>query len=295
MKERFFTGVSTALVTPFKDGKLDLKSFSKLIRWQLDQGVQGIVICGSTGEAATLSKQEKLQIVEFGLSEVAGAVPVLAGCGTFNTAETVDLAKSFEKLKVTGLLVVTPYYNKPPQRGLVLHFTEVARAVKCPIILYNVPSRTSMTMTVETCFKIATQNENVVGVKEAAGSLEVMGQYVKSAPKNFSVLSGDDATFAQAICEGAHGVISVVSHLIPKACVEVSRPGRSTQEVEKFLKGYLNLINGIYVESNPIPVKWALKEMGIIESSELRLPLVDLDYIHHKTLREQLIQAGVIH
>ncbi len=280
----FFTGVSTALITPFKKGKIDFKSLKKLLRFQLDGEIKGFVVCGSTGETATLILEEKDKLIDFVLSEVAGQVPIIMGTGTNNTQESYELTKRFSKKKLQGFLLVTPYYNKPPQRGLIEHFAKVAKASSKPMIVYNVPSRTVIRLEVETVKELS-KIKNIVGIKEAAGDLEIISQLVERLPKNFSILSGDDETFVPAMERGAHGVISVVSHIIPKLCVN-ARSG-DQEKIRAISKE-------IFVESNPIPVKWALKQMGVIESDELRLPLVPLDKPLQSNLKNKMKEMGIL-
>ncbi len=283
-KEIFFKGVSTALVTPFYRGKIDFKSLRNLIKHQIDAGIQGLVVSGSTGEAATLTVKEKSKLLNFVLSEVSGEVPVIMGSGTNNTLESVALTKLFSKTKVSGFLIVTPYYNKPPQRGLIEHFKIIAQSTKKPVIVYNVPSRTVTPLKVSTVLQLS-KIKNIVGIKEATGDLSIIKDLVKVLPKSFSILSGDDETFVSAMNAGAHGVISVISHVVPRLCLYAT-----DKDIEK-----IKLIShALFSESNPIPVKWALKEMGIIKSDELRLPLVPFDENLKKKTKQVLKQTGVL-
>jgi 4-hydroxy-tetrahydrodipicolinate synthase len=213
---RDFKGVMTALVTPFKKGELDLVSLKKLIRHQLDNGIQGFVVSGSTAEAATLNLEEKLKLLDFVRGEASGRVPVLMGSGTFSTSESCELSQKFEKAKADGLLVVTPYYNKPPQRGLIEHYKKICSSTKLPVVAYNVPARTAMNMDVASVVAASSECPNLVGIKEAAGNLETVAALLKQVPKNFLVLSGDDDTFVRAMHLGAQGVISVISHVAPR-------------------------------------------------------------------------------
>lgn len=280
----FFSGVTTALITPFKNGEIDFASLKKLITFQLDNKIKGFVVSGSTAEAATLHIDEKKQILDFVLSEVAGHVPVIVGSGTNNTEESSLLTEFFNTTSVSGFLVVTPYYNKPPQRGLIEHFTQIAGRTTKPVIVYNVPSRTVVKLEVPTV-KALTKIKNIVGIKEASGDLKVIGQFIKSMPKTFSILSGDDETFLPAIQKGAHGVVSVISHVVPTLCVNAEK---------KNLKKIKDISKIVFSEANPIPVKWILKEMGIIESAELRLPLVSFDSKLHFKAKKDLKKLGVL-
>jgi 4-hydroxy-tetrahydrodipicolinate synthase len=290
-----FGGVITALATPFLKGEVDFNSIKKLLRHQLDNGIDGFVVSGSTGEAATLTLTEKIKILEFVRSEVSASVPVIVGSGTFNTQETCELVKVFEKSNPDAYLLVTPYYNKPPQRGLEKHFLQIAKQSTRPMILYNVPGRTACTLNVETTASIARQASNIVGIKEAAGDLEIIRQLKENCPKDFQIISGDDPTFLEAIALGAGGVISVVSHVIPKLCSSFAQEVLKTPAQAKIRASeILDISNGIFCESNPIPLKWALKEMGIFASSELRLPLVELDAKYHDSLRQSLKNIGAL-
>jgi 4-hydroxy-tetrahydrodipicolinate synthase len=300
-QKQFFEGVTTALITPFKGGEIDFSSMKSLLRYQIDGGIQGFVVCGTTGEASTMSLEEKTKLLDFVLKEVSGQVPVIVGSGTFNTQECIALAQAFEKLKPDGLLVVTPYYNKPPQRGLVKHYTAIAQATDLPIIVYNVPGRTSLKMEPETVAEIAEINDNVVGVKEAAGDIEVIKKLKKLCAKDFMILSGDDGTFTEAMAFGAQGVTSVISHVVPRWCVAASdagqesfNKGKKTEKVEKLTSEIKELCDLLFCEANPIPVKWAMKEMGIITSGELRLPLVELHEKFHKRLSDVMRKMGAL-
>ncbi|MDZ4677250.1 MAG: 4-hydroxy-tetrahydrodipicolinate synthase [Oligoflexia bacterium] len=295
----FFEGVTTALITPFKNGEIDFNSLKTLLRFQIDNGIEGFVVCGTTGESTTLSLEEKTKLLNFVITEISGQVPVIVGNGTFSTQESIYLASVFEKIKPGGLLTVTPYYNKPPQRGLVKHYAAIAQSTKLPIILYNVPSRTSLKMEPETVLEIAMANENVVGVKEAAGDIEVIKKLKKICPKDFMILSGDDGTFTEAMAYGAQGVISVLSHVVPSWCVKAAEAGRESfklgkksEVVDKLTSEIKEVCDLLFCEANPIPVKWAMKEMGIIESGELRLPLVELDKKFHKPMLDVLRKMG---
>jgi 4-hydroxy-tetrahydrodipicolinate synthase len=288
-----FEGVITALVTPFKKGEIDFSSLKKLVNQQLQNGIEGFVVSGSTGEAATLSLDEKLKLLDFVKGEVAGLVPVIVGSGTFNTRESMELAKKFEIAKADALLVVSPYYSKPPQRGLVEHYKAICGSTKLPVIAYNVPSRTSSNIEVDTVATIAKACPNLVGIKEAAGKLEVISALRKALPKDFLITSGDDGTFVEAMHLGAQGVISVVSHVVPRLCVDASKI-KNPIEVKVFAGELREISEAIFCESNPIPVKWALCQMGIIDSAEVRLPLVELSEKFYSLLSKSLKDRGVL-
>jgi 4-hydroxy-tetrahydrodipicolinate synthase len=294
-----FEGVWTALVTPFKKGEIDFSSLKKLIRQQLEGGIQGFVACGSTGEAATLSVEEKVKVLQFVMSEAAGQVPVIVGSGTFNTKESCELARVFEEAGCDGLLVVTPYYSKPPQRGMLLHFSQIADSTRLPIIVYNVPSRTSVKIDPQTVLQLSQTKKNIVGIKEATGDLEIIKDLKKIMAPDFKILSGDDGTFLQSMALGSHGVISVISHLIPSWCLKAAGKVRSSERdapgvAEALATEMKSLCAAIYCESNPIPVKWALKEMGVIDTAEVRAPLVELDSRYEEVLRSAMKGMGVL-
>jgi 4-hydroxy-tetrahydrodipicolinate synthase len=269
-----FSGCGTALVTPFRrDLSLDETAMRRLVRRQVDAGINFLVPCGTTGENPTLTREEHLRVVEITLEEALGRVPVLAGCGGYNTAEIIALAKDLESLHVSGLLSVTPYYNKPTQEGLYQHYQAIAAAVSLPIVLYNVPGRTSVNIEPATVKRLA-EIENIVGIKEASGSLAQINAVCAQAPEGFTVLSGDDAVTLPLIALGGRGLISVVSNEIPaemtrlvRLCLEGDFAAARTLQ-----KKYLPLMDVNFAESNPIPVKAALAAMGLIEPV-WRLPL----------------------
>jgi 4-hydroxy-tetrahydrodipicolinate synthase len=271
-----FQGAITALVTPMKDGLLDENSLRKLVDFQIENGISALVPCGTTGEAATLSYEEHMRVIEIVVEQSAKRVPVIAGTGSNSTHETIYLTEFAQKVGCDAALVVTPYYNKPTQRGLYEHFKAVAEAVDIPIVAYNVPGRTSVNMLPDTVIKIS-GIKNIVAVKEASGSLDQVSEILAGVPSDFDVLSGDDSLTLPMMALGAKGVISVASNVIPK---EVS------QMVDFWLKGdhesarklhfkLFPLFKGLFIETNPIPVKKALHLIGMIEN-ELRLPLVEM-------------------
>lgn len=270
-----FTGVGTALVTPFtKSGGLDEAGVKRLARRQIDGGVHFLVPCGTTGETPTLSEAERLRVVELVLQEARGQVPVMAGIGGNSTSEVVGYAKQMHRLGAQGLLSVTPYYNKPTPEGLFHHFSEVAAATPLPIMLYNVPGRTGCNIDAPTLAKLATI-QNVVGVKEAAGSIQQMAEMVHAVPADFLVLSGDDAITLPLMAIGGRGVISVASNSIPaemSQLVEAAERG-DFKQARQIHQKLLPLMLGNFVESNPGPVKFSMAAMGLCEDV-FRLPMV---------------------
>ena len=268
-----FKGVYTAIVTPFKSNKIDENSLEKLIEFQIKNGVNGIVACGSTGESATLSFEEHIRVIELAVKFVSGRVKVLAGTGSNNTNEAIELAKEAEKFNIDGHLQITPYYNKPTQEGLYLHFKKISENAKLPIILYNVPTRTAVNILPETVLMLA-KIDNIKGIKEASGSIEQVTAILRSAPEDFYLLSGDDAMTLPIIAIGGHGVISTVSNVAPKdmsLMADYCFKG-DYKSARKLNFKLLPLIHAMFIETNPIPVKKALNIMGFIDN-EIRLPL----------------------
>ena len=270
-----FSGCGTALVTPFRrDSSLDETALRKLVRRQVDAGVHFLVPCGTTGENPTLSREEHLRVVEITLEEAQRRVPVLAGAGGYNTAEIVSLAKELEALHVDALLSVTPYYNKPTPEGLYQHYKAIANAVPLPIVVYNVPSRTGLNVEPATLQRLA-EIDNIVGVKEASGDIRQIAAILQKLPDTFDVLSGDDALTAPVMALGGRGVISVASNEIPAEMARLAERCLSNDfaAARRLQQRYLALMEVNFLESNPIPVKAAMAEMGLLEPV-WRLPLV---------------------
>jgi 4-hydroxy-tetrahydrodipicolinate synthase len=270
-----FTGTGTALVTPFRnDGSLDETALRSLVKRQIDAGINFLVPCGTTGESPTLTHTEHLRVVEITLEIAKGKVPVLAGAGGYNTAEVTSLAKELQKLGADGILSVTPYYNKPTQEGLFQHFKAIASAINLPIILYSVQGRTGVNIEPATVLRLS-QIENIVGIKEASGSISQMGAILNLVSKDFLVLSGDDSLTLPLISLGGRGLISVASNEIPAEMTRLVQSALSGDfaEARRLHFQYLSLMDINFVESNPIPVKAALAEMGLLQPV-WRLPLV---------------------
>jgi 4-hydroxy-tetrahydrodipicolinate synthase len=275
-----FSGVFTALVTPFKKGRVDYKSLKKLIRNQLDNNVNGFVVNGTTGESPTLSIDEVKTIFSFVKKQSDNAVPLILGTGSNATKETIFRTKIAQKLKADAALIVAPYYNKPTQTGLVLHYKAIVKETRIPIILYNVPSRTVISISEDTILELS-KIKNIVGIKEASGNLNVVQSLVKKVPKNFLLTSGDDSSCVDFVTAGGKGVISVVSHVIPKIlCDYLNRAARGEMVNRDYHSKYDELNSLLGIEANPIPVKMMLYQMGIIDSPELRLPLSELSSIN---------------
>lgn len=269
-----FQGVWTALVTPFLNGSIDFDSLEKLVENQIQSGVSGLVVCGTTGESVTLSEEEQLSILSFVCEKNRGRVKVLFGSGSNATAKTIALSKKANAYPIDGFLVVVPYYNKPPQEGLVAHFTAVADSVEKPVVLYNVPGRTITALHPESVITLS-KHPNIVGIKEANGDLGNFYKYKDQLPSDFALLSGDDESCVDFCFNGGHGVISVCSHLAPSAMVQwIQRARNKDPKVAKEFYLQQPWIRSLYLTSNPIPVKAALAAKGLIRSDELRLPLV---------------------
>ena len=270
-----FTGCGTALVTPFQpDFSLDEAALRKLLQRQIRGGVDFLVPCGTTGESPTLTRREHLRVVEITLEESAGRVPVLAGAGGYNTQEVSDLARELESLGADGLLSVTPYYNKPTQEGLYQHYRAIARSTRLPIVLYNVPGRCGTNLEPSTVKRLA-EIENIVGIKEASGSISQMAALANAVPDDFVILSGDDAIALPLFALGGRGVISVASNEIPVEMAQLCHHGLRGEfdEARAIHRKYLPLMEINFIESNPIPVKAALALMGLLEPV-WRLPMV---------------------
>ncbi len=287
-------GCFTAVITPFKAGKPDLPAFRKLVRTQIRAGINGLVPCGSTGEAATLTPDEYAEVIKAAVDEARGRAPVMPGVGTNSTAKSVEMLKIVEKLGVNGALAIVPYYNKPTQEGMIAHFSELAVATRLPITLYNIPGRTGVNMLPATVLALRKKFSNIIGIKEASGSLDQVSEIVNGADKDFAVMSGDDALTLPMMSVGARGVISVVSNVTPKEMVEMCEEflQGEIEDAAKLHHRLFGLIKALFVETNPIPVKYAMHLMGYC-TPDLRLPLTTLSEKHRDALKKALINAGI--
>lgn len=288
-------GSLVALVTPMHaDGSLDWAALEALVDWHIESGTDGIVAVGTTGESATLTVHEHCEVISRIVKRVSGRVPVIAGTGANATDEAVELTAEAHRLGADACLLVTPYYNKPTQEGLYRHYRHVAESVTVPQILYNVPGRTGVDMLPETVARLA-DIDGIVGIKEATGDLERGRQIIDICRGKLAVYSGDDATATELMLMGADGTISVTANVAPARVAEVTRLALAgetgaAREVDATLAA---LNQALFLESNPIPVKWALAEMGRIEGG-LRLPLTELAQPFHEPLREAMAQAGIL-
>ena len=287
-----FSGAFTALVTPFRDDKVDYEKLRELVDGQIEQGIKGLVPCGTTGESATLTHEEHEGVIRAVLKQTAGRVPVIAGTGSNSTAEAISLTKCAQGLGADAALVITPYYNKPSQEGLYRHFTAVARAVEIPLVLYNVPGRTAVNMLPETVVRLA-EHSNIVGIKEAGGSLDQAGEIISKT--KLTVLSGDDALTLPMMRLGAKGVISVSANIVPgdvAAMVRCQIEGK-TKEADELDAKLQPLCGAMFLETNPQPVKVAMKMLGRI-NGEMRLPMWGISEENEAKLRGVLADYGLL-
>jgi len=290
-----FHGSMVALVTPMReDGALDVPALQRLVDFHIDNGTHALVPAGTTGESATLDMREHCEVIRLVVERAAGRVPVIAGTGANSTAEAIELSECAKQAGAAAGLSVTPYYNKPTQEGLYLHYRKIAEAVDLPLIPYNVPGRTACDMRPETVARVS-QITGVVGIKEATGEVARVKQILAAAKPGFEVYSGDDATALDAILAGAKGVISVTSNAVPRAmaqmCEAAAKGDAATaRAINDKLMG---LHRHLFIESNPIPIKWVMAQMGMIPSG-IRLPLTSLSPTSQTLVREAMRQAGVL-
>lgn len=295
MADTRLSGVGTALITPFgHDGRVDEAALRALVDWQLAEGIDFLVPCGSTGEAATLAPDEYRRVVDIVVEQVAGRVPVCAGAGGNDTRKAIALSREMEAAGVTHLLHVSPAYSKPPQRGIVAHFTAIAEAVSIPMVLYNVPGRTASNMEARTTLELA-KVRNVAAVKEASGDIAQITDIIRQRPEGFGVLSGDDELTLEVMRAGGDGVISVISNMVPRQFTELVHAAAEGDfdRAAGIQERLLPIMRAAFVESNPIPVKAAMAMLGRCQNV-LRLPLVPLDGAHEATLRAALRDAGAL-
>jgi len=288
------TGSLVAIVTPMhEDGRLDLARFRQLIDWHVAEGTDGIVVVGTTGESPTVNFDEHKELIRIAVQQSRGRIPIIAGTGGNSTVEAIELTESAKQSGATACLSVVPYYNKPTQEGLYRHFSKIAESVDLPMILYNVPGRTVADLQTDTVLRLA-RVPGIIGIKEATANIERNTDLIRRAPRNFAIYSGDDATCLALILMGGHGVISVTANVAPKAMHQMCAAAL-VGDVKKARELNLRLFplhQKLFVEANPIPVKWALAEMGLIEGG-MRLPMSPLAEKFHQTVREALHEAGI--
>ncbi len=290
-----FQGSLVALVTPFRDGKVDEARIRELVEFHVRSGTDALVPCGTTGESPTLSHDEHKRVVELVVEAAAGRIPVVAGTGSNSTAEAIDLTRHAERAGARGALVVNPYYNKPTQQGLYRHFRAVAESVAIPVIVYNIQSRTAVNVETETLARLARDCKNIVGVKEASGSLDQMSQVVAACGPDFTVLSGDDNLTLPLMAIGGRGVISVIANLVPREVVEMTHAAldgdwKRARELHYRL---FPLARAAFLETNPIPIKEAMAMAGMIEP-EFRLPMCRMSDANREKLRAVLAHYGLV-
>lgn len=288
-----FQGSAVALVTPFTDKGVDFEKLGQLVEYHIENHTDALVVCGTTGEATTMSDDEQLTVIKYVVDKVNKRIPVIAGTGSNNTMHSVHLSQEAERLGADALLVITPYYNKANARGLKLHFETIANSVKLPIIMYNVPGRTSMNMKPSLVAELA-KIENIVALKEASGDLAQVAEVCRLVPEDFAVYSGNDDSILQLLSVGGKGVISVLANVCPKETHDL---------VQKFFDGDIEgsrkiqlelkpLIDALFIEVNPIPVKTAMNLLGF-EVGNLRLPLAEMDEKNLEVLKKELVNTGL--
>ncbi|MCI0526697.1 MAG: 4-hydroxy-tetrahydrodipicolinate synthase [Nitrospira sp.] len=289
-----FKGSIVAIVTPFKNGRVDEKALGDLIEFQISNGTQGIVPCGTTGESATLSHTEHNRVIEFIVETARGQVAVIAGTGSNSTDEAISLTQHAKKARANGALLIAPYYNKPTQEGLYQHYKKVAEAVDLPLVVYNIPGRTGVNITPQT-FARLTQIKNIVAIKESSGSLQQISEIIHYCGDRFTLLSGDDALALPTLAVGGKGVISVTANIIPSDMVKMVQffEMGDLQEARRLHYRMFGLFHALFLETNPTPVKTALSLMGRC-SAELRLPLCSLSSENLERLKQAMKEYGLI-
>ena len=290
-----FTGTYTAIVTPFRNGKIDEASLERLIRRQVQAGVDGIVPVGTTGESPTVDYEEHIQLITLSVKFARGRIKVLAGTGANSTSEAISLTQRAEKAGADGSLQVAPYYNKPSQEGLFQHFREIARATRLSIVLYSIPGRCGIEIGVDTVKRLAQACKNIIGIKEAGGNADRVSQLRAVLGPRFEILSGDDSLTLPFMAVGAQGVISVVSNVIPRQIAQMVKAyaAGKTGAALKLHQQYYPLFKDLFIETNPVPVKAALAMLGQIEE-EYRLPLVPLSAKNREVLRATMKAVGLL-
>ncbi|AEM78346.1 4-hydroxy-tetrahydrodipicolinate synthase [Thermoanaerobacter wiegelii] len=290
-----FKGSGVAIVTPFNEEGVNFEKLDELIEWHIKEGTDAIIICGTTGEASTMTQEEQQAAIKFTVEKVAGRIPVIAGTGSNNTAHAVEMSEYAQSAGADALLVITPYYNKTTQKGLVAHFTEIARHVDIPIIIYNVPGRTSLNMLPETYLELSKHVDNVVGVKEASGDIVQVAEIARIMGKSFEIYSGNDDQVIPIMSLGGLGVISVTANIIPAKIHEMTTAYLNGDiERARDMQLELNPLNkALFIETNPIPVKTAMNLMGF-NVGPLRLPLVEMSDKNLEYLKSVLTKYGLL-
>ena len=294
MKNVIFEGCGTAIATPFTDDGINFEEFKKILENQIANGIDGIVVCGTTGESSTMTKEERKEIIKYTVDVVGGRTKVIDGTGSNNTKEAIEMSKYAESTGVDGVLVVTPYYNKTTQSGLVKHYTEIANAITIPVILYNVPSRTGVNILPETCLELS-KIENIVAIKEASGNISQVAKIASLCQDNLTIYSGNDDQIIPVLSLGGKGVISVLSNVMPKYAHEMVRKYLDGQVAEacKMQLDVIDLIDSLFSEVNPIPVKYVLNLMGY-NYGKPRLPLIELSDENKEKMKKVMKKHGLI-
>ncbi len=295
MKNTVFTGAGVAIITPMNaDGSINWDEFGRVIDFQIDNGTDAIIVCGTTGESATMTDEEHVECIRYCVDRVGGRIPVIAGTGSNDTKYAVDLSKEAERLGADALLVVTPYYNKTSQRGLVAHFTAIADSVNVPIILYNVPSRTGVNIALDTYVELS-KHKNIAAVKEASGNISAIAKIFEKCGDDLDVYSGNDDQIVPIMALGGKGVISVLSNVAPRETHQLAQLclDNNVAEAAKMQIKYLELMNDLFIDVNPIPVKEAMNMMGF-KAGECRLPLLKMEQSKIDTLAASMKKAGLI-
>ncbi len=289
-----FTGSAVAIVTPFDEKGIDFATFAEFIEFQIANKTDAIVVCGTTGEASTMTDDEHIEAIRFAVKQVNGRIPVVAGTGSNDTIYATNLSIEAEKAGADALLLVTPYYNKTTQAGLIAHFTHTADAVNIPIILYNVPGRTGMSMTVDTCKELS-KHKNIVAIKEASGDVTLAAKIAAACGDDLYIYSGNDDMITPLLSLGAKGVISVLANVCPKETHDICKTffDGNAEESKNLQLKYLDLVNLLFCEVNPIPVKKAVELMGY-KNMGVRLPLIEMSAKNAALLKEEMSKLGII-
>lgn len=294
MKNTIFEGCGTAIVTPFTEDGVNFEEFKKLIEFQIENDVDAIIVCGTTGEASTMTTEEKKETIKFAIDTIAKRTKVIVGTGSNNTKIAIEMSKFAEEAGADGILVVTPYYNKTTQQGLIAHYTEIAKSVKLPIIMYSVPGRTGVNILPETC-KELTKIENIVAIKEASGNISQVAKIASLCQDDLAIYSGNDDQIIPVLSLGGKGVISVLSNVMPKYTHDMTKKyfEGNVEQATKMQLDVIDLIDALFIEVNPIPVKYSLNLMGF-NCGKPRLPLIELSDKNKKLMEEVMKKHQLI-
>ena len=294
MKNTIFEGCGTAIVTPFTEDGVNFDEFKKLIEFQIENEVDAIIVCGTTGEASTMTTEEKKETIKFAIDTIAKRTKVIVGTGSNNTKTAIEMSKFAEEAGADGILVVTPYYNKTTQQGLIAHYTEIAKAVKLPIIMYSVPGRTGVNIAPETCKELS-KIENIVAIKEASGNISQVAKIASLCQDDLAIYSGNDDQIIPVLSLGGKGVISVLSNVMPKYTHDMTKKyfEGNVEQATKMQLDVIDLIDALFIEVNPIPVKYSLNLMGF-NFGKPRLPLIELSDKNKKLMEEVMKKHQLI-